>query len=204
MDTLTRRTLAGLTLDTSGINSNPYLKFLQQQIIIDQRTTAFQRTSLLPDFNIGYSNQSLIGTQTFNGNDVYYGSGKRFHAFQFGVSIPIFNGASRARIKASELNEKVSRNQLDLTSLQLTSSLQQAIQTYQSANQSLDLYERNTLVLADVIRNNATRAYEGGDIGYVEFAQSLNRALNIKSTYLNLLDSYNQSVIEIEFLLNRQ
>jgi cobalt-zinc-cadmium resistance protein CzcA len=204
VDTLTRRTLAGLTLDTSGINSNPYLKFLQQQIIIDQRTTAFQRTSLLPDFNIGYSNQSLIGTQTFNGNDVYYGSGKRFHAFQFGVSIPIFNGASRARIKASELNEKVSRNQLDLTSLQLTSSLQQAIQTYQSANQSLDLYERNTLVLADVIRNNATRAYEGGDIGYVEFAQSLNRALNIKSTYLNLLDSYNQSVIEIEFLLNRQ
>jgi cobalt-zinc-cadmium resistance protein CzcA len=204
VDTLTRRTLAGLTLDTSGINSNPYLKFLQQQIIIDQRTTAFQRTSLLPDFNIGYSNQSLIGTQTVNGNDVYYGGGKRFHAFQFGVSIPIFNGASRARIKASELNEKVSQNQLDLTSLQLTSALQQAIQTYQSANQSLDLYERNTLVLADVIRNNATRAYEGGDIGYVEFAQALSRALNIKSTYLNLLDSYNQSVIEIEFLLNRQ
>jgi cobalt-zinc-cadmium resistance protein CzcA len=203
-DTLVRRSLAGLALDTLRIADNPYLRFLGQQIVIDKKATAVQRASLLPDFSVGYSNQSLIGTQTFNGNDVFYGSGRRFNSVQLGIAIPIFNGAAKARIKASELNEKVSQNQLTLSRVRLSSDLQQAIQSYQSASQSLDLFEQKTLVLADVIRNNATKAYEGGDIGYVEFAQALNRAFNIKSTYLDLLDSYNQAVIEIEFLLNKQ
>ena len=111
---------------------------------------------------------------------------------------------SKARIKASELNEKVAQNQVELARVQLIGSFQQAMHTYQSASQSLALYEQKTLVLAGVIAGNATKAYEAGEIGYVEFSQALTRALNIRSTYLDLLDSYNQSVIEIEFLLAKQ
>lgn len=204
VDTLTRRTLAAVTLDTSQIAGNPYLQYLAQQIIIDKKSTAVQRSSLLPSFSVGYFNQSLIGSQTVNGNDVFYGSAKRFQGVQLGIGIPIFNGANKSRIRAAELNEKVAQNQLDISRIQLNSSLQQAVQTYQSASQSLALYEQKTLVLADAIRNNAVKGYEAGEIGYVEFSQALNRALMIKSTYLDLLDSYNQSVIEIEFLLNKQ
>lgn len=203
-DTLTRRTLAAVSLDSSQIAANPYLQYLAQQIRIDKKSTAVQRTSLLPSFSIGYFNQSLIGSQTVNGNDVFYGSSKRFQGGQLGIGIPIFNGANKSRIRAAELNEKIAQNQFDISRLQLNSSLQQAVQTYQSASQSLALYEQKTLVLASAIRNNATRGYEAGEIGYVEFSQAINRALTIKSTYLDLLDSYNQSVIEIEFLLNKQ
>lgn len=200
-DTLVRRDLGQLLTDTSGIASNPYLQYLSQQVAIEKQATAVARTSLLPDFSIGYFNQSLIGGQNINGTEVFYGAGKRFQGFQLGVSIPVFNGASRARIKASGLNEKVAQNQVDLARLQLQGSFQQAVHTYQSASQSLALYEQKTLVLAGVIAGNATKAYEAGEIGYVEFSQALTRALNIRSTYLDLLDSYNQSVIEIEFLL---
>ncbi|MCE6991051.1 CusA/CzcA family heavy metal efflux RND transporter [Dyadobacter sp. CY323] len=203
VDTLTKRSLAAITVDSAGIASNPYLQFLSQQVIIDRKSTDVQRTGNLPGFSIGYFNQSLIGNQNINGNEVYYGSGKRFQGFQLGIGIPIFNGVNKARVRASELNEQIAQNQLELTRVQLNSSLEQALQTYQSASQSLDIYEKKTLVLADVIRVNAVKAYEAGEIGYVEFAQSLNRALGIKSTYLDLLDSYNQSVIEIEFLLNK-
>jgi cobalt-zinc-cadmium resistance protein CzcA len=158
----------------------------------------------LPGFSVGYFNQSLIGTQMVGGNEVFYGAGKRFQGFQFGVGIPISNGASKAKIRASELNEKIAQNQLNLNTLQLNSALQQAIQAYQTAEQSLTLYEQKTLVLAKTIRDHATRAYEAGEINYLEFAQAMTRAWNIDYNYLDLLDSYNQSVIEIEFLINKQ
>lgn len=203
-DTLEKRPLGTIALDTAGISSNPYLQYLGQQIAIERQTTAVERTSLLPDFSIGYFNQSLIGEQNINGTEVFYGAGKRFQGLQLGVSIPIFSGAPRARVKASQLNEKVAQNQWELARMQVGNSLQQAVQSYQSATHSLAIYEQKTLVLADVIAGNATKAYEAGEIGYVEFSQALTRALNIRSTYLDLLGSYNQSVIEIEFLLAKQ
>ncbi|MEO6287599.1 MAG: CusA/CzcA family heavy metal efflux RND transporter [Dyadobacter sp.] len=204
VDTLTRRSLADIDLDSTKMAGNPYLQFLSQQIAIDRKATAAQRTSLLPGFSIGYFNQSLIGAQIVGSSEVFYGARKRFQGFQFGVGIPIFNGANKARIKASELNEKMAQNQLDLTTLQLNSSLQQSVQAYQTADQSLVLYEQKTLVLAKTIRDHANRAFEAGEIGYVEFAQAMTRAWNIEYNYLDLLDSYNQSVIEIEFLINKQ
>jgi cobalt-zinc-cadmium resistance protein CzcA len=203
-DTLTRRSLSEITGDTNSIAGNPYLKYLSQQIAIDRSSTAAQRTSLLPGFSLGYFNQSLIGAQIVGSNEVFYGAGKRFQGFQFGVGVPIFNGASKARIKASELNEKVTQNQLDQAKLQLGTSLQQSLQSYQTANESLNLYEEKTLVLAETIRSHATQAYAAGEIGYVEFAQAMTRAWNISYNYLDLLDAHNQSVIEIESLLNKQ
>ena len=203
-DTLTRRNLIDFQQDSSSIRANPYLQYLRQQLIIDQKTTSLQRTSLLPGFNIGYFNQSLIGNQSINGNEVFFNAGKRFQGFQLGLSIPVFNGASKARIRAFELSEKMAQNQLDFAQIQLGSKFQQAFQAYKSADQSLILYQQKTLILADAIRSNATKAYETGEIGYVEFSQALSRTLNIQNTYLDLLDSYNQSVIEIEFLIDKQ
>jgi cobalt-zinc-cadmium resistance protein CzcA len=203
-DTLTRRSLEGIVLDTSGIAANPYLQYLKQQITIEQKTTALLKTSLLPDFTVGYFNQSLIGFQNTNGNEVYYGAGKRFQGVHLGVSIPIFNAASKARVKASGISEKAGQAQWESAASQLGNTYQQALQTYQGASESLVLYEEKTLVLAPAIRTNAIKAYEAGEISYVAFLQALNQAMQIQDRYLELLDSYNQSVIEIEFLSNNQ
>ncbi|MNL83353.1 hypothetical protein D3C87_2109770 [compost metagenome] len=59
-------------------------------------------------------------------------------------------------------------------------------------------------MLAGTIQNNATKAYESGEIGYIEYGQAWNRALSIRLSWLELLYAYNQSVIQIEYLLNEQ
>ncbi|NIJ52846.1 CusA/CzcA family heavy metal efflux RND transporter [Dyadobacter arcticus] len=203
-DTLLTRSLEGVTLDTSAIGANPYLTYLQQQILTDKKSTEVFRTGLLPDFSIGYFNQSLIGNQNINGNEVFFNAGKRFQGFQIGIGIPLFNGASRARIEASEINEKIAQNQLKANQLRLSSEFERALETYKVASESLNLYKEKTVVLADAISNKATRAYEAGEIGYMEVAQSLSRAFDIRTRYLDLLDSYNQSVIQIEFLSDKR
>ncbi|TLV02210.1 CusA/CzcA family heavy metal efflux RND transporter [Dyadobacter luticola] len=199
-DTLSRRNLGNILTDTSGMSANPYLRYLYQQILIEQKSTAVLRTSLLPGFTVGYFNQSLIGFQNTSGPEVYYGARKRFQGFQIGVSVPIFSAAPRARIRAAELSEKLGQTQLANARLEMSSAFQQALQSFQNASESLRLFEEKTLRLADTLRINAAKGYEAGEIGYVEYAQALNRALNIQSRYVDLLDTYNQSVVEVEYL----
>lgn len=66
------------TLDTSMIANNPSLKFMYQQAVIAEKTKKVEAALILPDFTVGYFNQSLIGTQVINGSDVYFGGIQAF------------------------------------------------------------------------------------------------------------------------------
>ncbi|TDE10532.1 CusA/CzcA family heavy metal efflux RND transporter [Dyadobacter psychrotolerans] len=189
--------------DSSLISDNPYLNYLRQQIGLEQKLTSLQRSNLLPDFSLGYFNQSLTGFQNVNGTETFFGSGKRFQGFQVGLSLPVFNGATKARIKAAGISEKLAQNQLEISNQRLMSQFQQALDSYKKAAESLSVFKSRSLPLANEISSNATKAYEAGEIGYIEFSQSLSKALNIQLTHLNLLKLHNDSVIEIEFLINK-
>jgi cobalt-zinc-cadmium resistance protein CzcA len=57
-----------------------------------------ETASTLPDFNVGYFNQSLIGVQSINGADVNFDGSKRFQGFNVGVSVfllTFFSNASK-------------------------------------------------------------------------------------------------------------
>ncbi|MBK9735568.1 MAG: hypothetical protein IPO92_11585 [Saprospiraceae bacterium] len=60
----------------------------------------------MPDFKIGYSNQSLIGIQTINGVDKYFGSGNRFNVVNIGIAIPLTFGATKAKINSLEYQKQ--------------------------------------------------------------------------------------------------
>lgn len=190
-----------LFVDTTGLAEHPYLQYLRQQTIIHQKVALLEKTNLLPDFSIGYFNQSLIGTPNVAGNELY-GAGKRFQGFQIGVGVPVFNKASKARVNAANLQSKMAETDLNREMLTIKTQLDQASETYQRARQSLDLYESKTLVIADEIRENAGKAYQSGEIGYIEYAQAITRSWTLQNNYLDLVDEFNESVIRIEFLIN--
>jgi cobalt-zinc-cadmium resistance protein CzcA len=196
-----KRKLEVVLADTADLEQNPYLRYLQQQINIQRKSTALEKSNLLPDFSLGYFNQSLIGTPRSNGIDLY-GASKRFQGFQIGVGIPVFNKAVKARVEASEIQAQLAENEYQYGLVNLKSQLDQAIQQYQKASRSLEFYESKTLGLADIIRGNATKAYKAGEIGYMEFSQAISRSMGIQDTYLELVDAQNQAVIQIEFLVN--
>jgi len=64
--------------------------------------TSLEKAKLLPDWNIAYTNQSVMGWQLDKAHvEHYYGAGDRFSTVQVGVGIPIFMKAQRARIRAA-------------------------------------------------------------------------------------------------------
>jgi cobalt-zinc-cadmium resistance protein CzcA len=85
----------------------------------------------------------------------------------------------------------------------LKGAFEQAAQEFDKNQTSLNYYETSALKNADLILKQARKAYHGGEIGYIEYLQSIRSALLIKSNYLLSLNLYNQSIIKIEFLLGK-
>lgn len=192
-----------LLADTNNLRSNPFLAYLQQQIDIAQKQKKVEANKMLPDFTVGYFNQSLIGTQTVDGAETYFDGSKRFQGFQVGISIPLWIGPYRARTNAANINTQISQTQLQQYETNLRGQYQQAVQAYLKNRNSLEYYKTSALPNADLILKQVQAAYQSGEIGYSEYLLGLRNANSIKETYLQTLQEYNQSVFQLEFLAGR-
>ena len=188
-------------LDTVSLGANPQLNYLRQQAAISQRARQVERNRLLPDISVGYFNQSLIGIQNINGLDRFFGPNKRFQGFELGLSMPLWFRPPVARAKAAAINEEILKKNADHFQTTLQGTYRQALQELDKNLSSFTYYESSALKNAELILIQARKAYRGGEIGYIEYLQSLRNAITIKSNYLQSLNQYNQSVVKIEFLL---
>ena len=129
-----------------------------------------------------------------------YFPGTRIGGLELGVGVPLFSGAYRARIKAEKIAGSIAQSQLLNAELQLKTKLQQGYQEYLKYSQSLQYYKSSGLNLADEQIRVAQFAFSKGEIGYIEFIQNLSIAIQTKLNYLNTINLYNQSVINMNYL----
>jgi heavy metal efflux system protein len=187
--------------DTSELAQNPSLQFFKQQIEIAAISQELEKSKLLPDLNIGYFNQSMYGAQSYIDPSVFAGTSSRFQGINVGVSVPLWAKPQLAQIKAKEAQKNaVSENYVQYEK-QLEASYLQAFENYQSWENSIIYYVENALPTAKIITQTATKNYNAGNIDYIEYAQGLNRVLAIEKSYLEAISQYNQSVIDIEYLI---
>ncbi len=183
------------------VSGNPALAYFQQQIAISEANVAVEKARRAPDFSIGYLNQSLITPE--DNADPSYSATDRFHVVQAGIAVPIFGKAQKARIEASQLERQVAQANIEYQSRQLEGQYRQALQEYEKQRTALDYFEQSALTTADLLLNNAQKAFRAGDVAYLEFVQAVSRAHDIRLAYLDALDRFNEAVIAIEFLTGR-
>jgi heavy metal efflux system protein len=193
-----------LSLDSMhALESNPQIQLANQQVKINQQLKRVENSRLAPDFSIGYFNQTLIGYQNTTGSDIFYDKSNRFSGFTAGIQIPMWFAPQAARAKAASHLEEASRETAEYIRHTLFSEYEQALRELDKNQASLVYYESSALKNADLILSQARKAYQGGEIGYVEYLQSLRNAISIKSNYLQVLHQYNLSVIRVEFFIGK-
>jgi cobalt-zinc-cadmium resistance protein CzcA len=190
-------------MDSTSFAKNPMLEYLNQQIEISKQQKKVETAKVLPDFTIGYFNQSLIGYQNINGTDQYFDASKRFSGFQVGVAIPLWFVPLTTKVKAANMNQKVVQSNYEQYQTTMQGQYNQAVQAFLQHKNTINYYEKNALPNADLIIKQADKGFKSGDIAYVEYLQALKNALSIKSNYIQSLNQYNQSVIALEFLLGK-
>jgi heavy metal efflux system protein len=190
-----------LPADTVPFARNPLYAFVKQQIAIAAATTSVETARVLPDLTVGYFSQTLIGTQ--EGGRVF-GSGDRFSGIQLGVSLPIWIVPQLAKAEAASLTAEIARTNAEAYRLRLSGEYAKAVQQFLKYTTSVEYYEQNALPQATQVQKTAQQLYERGEIGYLEYSQSLARSLAVKTNYVESLALYNQAVLTLEFLAGNE
>ncbi len=190
--------------DTVSVSNNPFLAFLQQQVQVASKEKEVIAAQRLPDFRLGYFNQSLINDPVDDGGTKLATASDRFMGFAAGIAISIFNKPVKAKVKAAEINRQMVENQLAYNQILLKSEWKQAFQEYQKNKGSIEYYKASALPNVDLILYQAKRGYQEGDTGYTEYLLAIRNALQIKENYLKTLNQLIQSVIRLEYLAGNQ
>lgn len=191
------------SVDTS-ITANPELSLSRQQVEISLNQKRLERARLAPDITVGFFTQTLIGYQTINSQEQYFGSNKRFHGFQVGISLPLWFTPHAARIKSAEYNRQSAQSAFAYQQLLIQSEMKQAVEAFRKNRNSLLYYKASALPNSALILKHAGLSFRNGEIGFTEYLLSVKNAIAIRESYLRTLNSYNQSIFTIEFLSGNQ
>ncbi|ASZ09607.1 CusA/CzcA family heavy metal efflux RND transporter [Chitinophaga pendula] len=175
----------------AAIDNHPQLRLQQQNVAIADADLRLQRQSRYPDFEGRFFSQRL------------YGIKNPYSGFSVTARIPIFTKGYKKRIEAAEIERNVQQRQLDLERLTLNTAYLQAVQMVERSRASLNFYEKTGLKQAEAIVQAATLAYRSGEIGFAELSQFLTQAIDIQRNYLDVLNEYNQAVIQVNYYINQ-
>ncbi|KAA9332484.1 CusA/CzcA family heavy metal efflux RND transporter [Hymenobacter busanensis] len=187
--------------DTAVLAATPQARVLQQQIAERRAETRVEQAQGLPQVTVGYTNQSLRGTYEIDGQSTTYGTGDRFQSVQAGVAIPLLRGPQKARVQAAKLQEQAATTAYQRYHAEAVAQLDELRLRLQEQRRRVQFYEQTGLPQAAVIVRLSQRAYKAGETTYSELLLNLERALSVRTAYLDALLQHNQTAIDLDYLL---
>ncbi len=173
------------------LSKNPTIELLAEQVEHGKLLTAVERERLKPDLRIGVTTQSIenVGGQNF---------------VQAGLAIPIFGKGQKAKIASAKLQEEAFVSQ----KIQAESALQTDYKNAEAAvakyRASLAYYTSTALPQAALLEKTALKSYQQGEIEYVEMLQNTQQAWQIRESYIQEVNAYNQAIITRQTIIGNE
>lgn len=183
-----------------NLSQSPLLALPKQQDVVAEHQQKYEQSNLLPDIQVGFFSQTLVGTQVVNGIETFYGDNKRFHGFQVGLSLPIWFAPHVARAKAAAIRVGIIKKQNEAIVLEVSQFYEQTVREYTKHANSLTYYRTYSLSAATKLREQSENAYRKGEVDLTTLLLSMKQALLTEEAYLNTLYNYNQSCITLHYI----
>ncbi|MES2112657.1 MAG: CusA/CzcA family heavy metal efflux RND transporter [Bacteroidota bacterium] len=185
--------------DFLNTSASPQTALGLQQVEVAKAKVAVERSKLMPDIKVGYTQQLLVGAFNPAHIDRGYSPGTRIGGFQVGLALPVFSGSYRARIRSEKIGALIAEANLQQGRLLLSTQYQQELQQYQKFKHTVDYYLATGLKQADEQLRIAQVSFKLGEIGYIEYIQNISAAVQTRLSWLEALGRLDQSAIQLQF-----
>ena len=202
-DISVRRAIYVPPTDSSAVSENPNLGLMKQMVQVSRSEKKVALSNIMPDLNIGYFSQTILGTQDVNGVPRVFGAGDRFTGIQAGIAVPLWIVPYASKARAAKINETIAQTNADYYSKSLSGNYNELLEEYSKYSSSLEYYEKQALPEAELIIDQSARSFNAGALDYLDYVQSLGRALAIRQGYLDAANDYNHTIINIEYITGK-
>jgi cobalt-zinc-cadmium resistance protein CzcA len=180
-----------IEVNAVALTNHPTLEWYRAAEAVNAGMLEVEKKQLLPHFQVEY----FLGTNTSVDAQLYNG-------FQVGVSIPLWRKSLQANIKAAEINGLIVTQQAANERIRLEEKQGQLLAQLERLEKALRFYEQEGKQLSQEIIMTSGKSYQEGEIDFLQYILSLENANNIDKNYLDNLIQYNQTVLELNYLMN--
>ncbi|GGD67574.1 acriflavine resistance protein B [Maribacter cobaltidurans] len=189
--TVNEDVLPRLTLDDFSIANHPGILYYNTIENLAKSSLSLERQKLLPGL------QFSVFQGTNNGVNA-----KNYNGFQLGVAIPLWFGANKSKINAAKTETFIVANEYENYKIQLQSKYDALLSDVKKYQETVDYYETAGRALSKELTTTASKAFQNGEIDFLQYVQLLESAKNIEINYLQNLNKYNNTVLELNYLTN--
>ncbi len=175
-------------LADTTLQNNPHLLVIQAQQDLASAKVATESAQLLPQINSGFK------LQTQSGNFPLFG-------YQIGVNVPLFQKAYQGRIEAAEVGVKVQEAALKAKEQELTRMVSELQYRLQHQQHILEYLTENLTPIVKEQREVNLKAYQEGEISYLEYLDGLEQVVKVKQQYLTALYKFHALQVELDYWL---
>jgi outer membrane protein TolC len=175
----------------SSIDGNAKIKTQSYQIESSSLSLQNDKYKLLPSFNVGFMNQSMLG------------SWRQFIGV-VGVEIPVFNKAQKSLVEASRINTEIQQMELERIKNQLQNEVIAQEKVLLEIEKNRALIKDRLLVDSDRVMQVTMKKYLAGQVDYFDWYLTYNQNLMYKLELLSLQKNKNLTISNIKYLTGNE
>jgi len=173
-------------LNLENVPGNQYYNMVQQMTDV---MISLDKNRFLPDLHLEYylaTNQGPVPNF--------------YNAVTVGIALPLWFGPHKANLRSSIIQREIVSSEAESYRIVLNSKYQQLKLQLKVYKHAVDYYQNTGKELAKAIVSTAEKSFYSGEINFFEYIQSLDESTNIVLDYLENLNNYNQTLLEIKYL----
>lgn len=160
------------------------------------------KTGYAPSLSLALRSQLLIDSwDPYHINRQRFTEGN-FFGFEVTVGVPLFYGATKAKVKAAQKDREVALLAMQQEQREKERDYKQGYNRMQNAIKRMEYYSGENMAKAKDIERLSTLEYENGEISYVEYASALQEAIDMRLKQAEVVNEYNEAVLALMALNN--
>lgn len=185
-------------------SQTPDGQYSADRLKASEQAVRVAKNGFAPSLSLSLRNQLVISSWNPYDQDRSRFDGGNFMGFEVGVGIPLFYGATRAKLKAA-------RKEREIVALEIKEQEQLRQQEYLSALSRMNAayvrytyYNEEGRERSDKMAEQGLLEYSQGEISYLEYMNVLQESIDLRLKRASALNDYNQCVLVMEKLCGRQ
>ncbi|MEZ4775953.1 MAG: CusA/CzcA family heavy metal efflux RND transporter [Bacteroidia bacterium] len=187
--TVEENQLTKVSSPVNDLSEHPGINYFSQARQKADALWKLEKNRFLPDFQLEY----FQGTNTQPNSRLYQG-------VRIGIAVPLLPGAQKARLASASFDREIAVNNADSYARQLDTRMRQLEAESQKYSEAIRYYEEKGKTLSSELIKTAERSFREGEINFLLYIQSLENASDIELNWLENLNKYNQTVLELTYI----